>query len=221
MKLDRCLQACTWTRLWAIGHARRLPVPRQPAKAELLDLVRADLARDQALRRELRDLPADALLALHLLALHDGWLPAHDFSRRFGPLRTFKPWRKEAPPDDAPWRAPASTTELLWYRGLIYAGRRAYGHLSLDSDGFCLSAPPGALAHPDPVPPPARPPLAARLPPFRHRPELPGRAFHPPAVRSPFRRRSRRLPVRAPAPTSQIPRAPLAAGRRDPQHGPL
>jgi hypothetical protein len=167
MNLDRCLQACTWSRLWAIGHARGLAVPRQPTKAGLLALVRADLARDRALSRELCDLPPEALVALQLLAAAGGWLPARDFRRRFGPLRPFKPWRKETPPDDAPWRAPASTTELLWYRGLLYAGRRAYGHLSLDIDGFWLAEELAALLPPPPSPARAVP-APAGAPPAPH-----------------------------------------------------
>jgi hypothetical protein len=138
VKLETCLKACTWTDLWAIGHARGLPVPRQPTKADLLALLRADLSQPGALAREVRDLPPDARSALQILALHDGWLPAGDLVRRFGPLRRFRPWRKEAPPQESPWRCPASTTEQLWYRGLLYSAPQRRSRLRPAMDGFCL-----------------------------------------------------------------------------------
>jgi hypothetical protein len=162
MNLDHCLRNCTWTRLWAIGHARGLPVPRQPTKAGLLDLVRADLLAGD-LAAELRDLPLDAHLALHCLAAAGGRLPASRFLRRFGELRSFKPWSRDAPPADAPWRAPATITELLWYRGLLYAEGRTRLDAGFRLPDEFLPLLPAAPAPAQPVPDPPHPPEPTRL----------------------------------------------------------
>lgn len=50
----------------------------------------------------------------------DGALPVHPFAQRFGTIRPYRPWRKDEPAADAPWLAPISTAETLWYLGLIF-----------------------------------------------------------------------------------------------------
>ena len=57
--------------------------------------------------------------ALRALLAADGMLPAAAFARRFGEIRPMGPGRLER---EKPWREPVSSTEGLWYRGLIYQG---------------------------------------------------------------------------------------------------
>lgn len=62
--------------------------------------------------------------ALQRLATRDGRMPLHDFTRAFGPIRPYRPWRRTQSSQGAgpahPWRDPISTTERLLYKGLIY-----------------------------------------------------------------------------------------------------
>ncbi|MBN1814845.1 MAG: WYL domain-containing protein [Anaerolineae bacterium] len=76
------------------------------------------LAQEGVLSHVLTTLPPDAIDALHALRAADGVMPAYRFLDRFGPLRPYRPWRKDAPP--TPWQAPASPAETLWYCGLIF-----------------------------------------------------------------------------------------------------
>lgn len=152
MNLEQCLKRCTWRRLWGIAYGRGLTVPQQPSKDDLLALVEIDMRRPGALAENLAKLPADALTALQLLALHDGWLPARTFQRRFGPLRALKGQVGDRTAPTPPWRHPLSNTEQLWYHGLIYPQARPQGHPSLDPNGFCLPDELAPLLPPPPSP---------------------------------------------------------------------
>jgi hypothetical protein len=58
----------------------------------------------------------EAQEALSDLLANDGRLPFAHFARRYGEIRPMGPARRER---ERPWAAPASITELLFYRGLI------------------------------------------------------------------------------------------------------
>jgi len=164
MDLQQCLEHCTWQHLWTIAYGRGLPVPRRPSRADLLALLHADLGRPGTLAAEVANLTPETLSALHLLACHDGWLPAAAFCQRFGPLRPVR--RREESTAPPPWREPASTTERLYYRGLIYSRHRPRRRQERETAGFTLPAelipllpPIPALVRPAPTPAsPSEPP---------------------------------------------------------------
>jgi hypothetical protein len=92
-----------------------------------LDLTGADKNRaikevagalDQLdLETELAYLAAEEAEAIQALAASGGRIAVGTFSRNYGEIRQMGPGRLER---EEPWLDPNSTTEVLWYRGLIY-----------------------------------------------------------------------------------------------------
>jgi hypothetical protein len=96
--------------LWGID----LPAPdvRQGRKNLSLAML------DPALAAEIIDsLPAQSHRALAELTQQGGSLPWHQFSKKFGQIREMGASRRDR---EHPQRSPISTSERLWYRGLIH-----------------------------------------------------------------------------------------------------
>lgn len=68
-------------------------------------------------------LPKQARHALDLLLQNDGKIPWSGFVREFGELREVGPGKRDR---EKPYLEPISSTEILWYRGLI--GREFFQH---------------------------------------------------------------------------------------------
>jgi hypothetical protein len=66
---------------------------------------------------ELAYLAPEEAEAIQALAAAGGRIPVGTFSRAYGEIREMGPGRLER---EEPWLDPTSTTEVLWYRGLIY-----------------------------------------------------------------------------------------------------
>lgn len=72
---------------------------------------------DQKLLEEvIQSLPGRAQEALHVLIQNGGALPWQRFTRLFGPIREMGAGRRDR---EKPHRNPASTSEVLWYHGVI------------------------------------------------------------------------------------------------------
>jgi len=72
---------------------------------------------DPALVMEIVEtLPAAARQALDALVLNSGWMAWSRFTRLFGELREVGPGKRDR---EKPYLDPVSSTEVLWYRGLI------------------------------------------------------------------------------------------------------
>ncbi|MCW5876214.1 MAG: helicase-associated domain-containing protein [Anaerolineales bacterium] len=102
-----------------LGHLRIVAegwgLPMQAAnRQQALDFLEAELPPRVA--GQLSMLPAEARAALAALAAAGGRLPWAQFTRGFGALRELGAARRDK---ERPDRAPASTSELLWYRGLL------------------------------------------------------------------------------------------------------
>jgi hypothetical protein len=121
MDLTQCLSAASHRTLIAIarcqGFRAHKGIPKDSLVRQLADHL-GDAARLHAL---LDDCRPDERRALHRLAASDGRMPAHDFTRQFGPIRPYRPWRTDSVRH--PWRNPISISERLLYLGLIYLTR--------------------------------------------------------------------------------------------------
>lgn len=84
---------------------------RQAVKLLAERLLQVDL------QQEMLFLPPEEEAALQDLLAQDGKVPVSTFQRAYGELRLMGPGRMER---EEPWYDPASVTEALWYRGLIY-----------------------------------------------------------------------------------------------------
>jgi hypothetical protein len=85
------------------------------ARSGLPKLTRTLLNPELAL--EIVDtLPDGARQALDALILNDGWMAWPRFTRKFGQLREVGPGKRDR---EKPYLEPISSTEVLWYRGLI------------------------------------------------------------------------------------------------------
>jgi hypothetical protein len=92
-----------------------LDPPAGPAPDAARSLA-GDILRDDTLEEGLSGLPAPLHDVLTELSGAGGQLPWADLERRFGPVRTLGPGRRDR---EKPWRDPASALESLWYRGLV------------------------------------------------------------------------------------------------------
>jgi hypothetical protein len=74
-------------------------------------MLRPDMAEEI-----IESLSPAAMEALQRIMLHGGRMPLADMRREFGSIRRMGPGKRDR---EKPWRAPESSTEALWYRGLI------------------------------------------------------------------------------------------------------
>jgi|GEM_PF-1307449 len=124
--LHDCLAAASWRRLLAIMAGHGLPCSTRWLKADLIAALYPHLLDPTTWRQRIPELSAAARSALDTLLQSGGALPAVTFLATFGQIRPHRPWR-EAVPEPAPWQAPASPAERLWYLGLIYLDPPASG----------------------------------------------------------------------------------------------
>ncbi|MCU0487779.1 MAG: helicase-associated domain-containing protein [Anaerolineales bacterium] len=101
--------------LQIVARAWDLELTARDARSGLQDLL-VHLLNPQRLQRVIEQLPEDARVAFWDLLDHDGCLSWALFTRRHGALREFGPARRDR---ERPYLAPASPTEVLWYRGLL------------------------------------------------------------------------------------------------------
>src|SRR5574341_55906 len=94
--------------LW--GVELRAPNQREAAEELAAQMLQPELAREIG-----GALPAEARDALEMLQ-REGRTPLAQFTRRHGELRAMGPARRDR---EQPWQNAPSTTETLWYRGLI------------------------------------------------------------------------------------------------------
>ncbi len=94
--------------LW--GVELRAPNQREAAEELTAQMLERELAREVV-----GALPAEARAALEMLQ-REGRAPLALFTRKHGELRAMGPARRDR---EQPWQNAPSTTETLWYRGLI------------------------------------------------------------------------------------------------------
>ncbi len=99
-------------------------------------LAEALLQSRQQINEMVEDLPADSQSALADLLGQQGQILWHLFARRYGEVREMGPGRRDR---EKPYLSPASTTERLWYLGLIArdffdspAGPQEYAYIPED-----------------------------------------------------------------------------------------
>lgn len=144
-----------------LGHLRivaqqwGLALPSS-GRSQALDFLEAQLPAQ--LTGGLAALPAEVQAALAALAEAGGRMPWAQFTRRFGELRELGPARRDK---ERPDLRPISTTEQLWYRGLLgrafldtAAGPQEHAYLS---DELIPLAPQAAAPDAQPFGRPARP----------------------------------------------------------------
>ncbi len=103
--------------LQAIAASHHLPFsPRRPKAEELARLHRL-LNDDARLRRTIEALGPTDLAALRAVQAQGGCMPLIEFCTAFGAIRPYRPWREDSP--QAPWRAPTSPAERLWFLALV------------------------------------------------------------------------------------------------------
>lgn len=115
------LTHASWYQVLALRAAHHLARGAQQTKAALIAELAHHLLQPTTVATSIAQLDLIGKDALRALLAADGALPVHTFEQRFGPIRPYRPWRKDDPDKAAqPWLAPISTTERLWYLGLIY-----------------------------------------------------------------------------------------------------
>jgi hypothetical protein len=113
--LRECLADYDTTLLRAIAERRgvELTTHHQP---EMVEEITAALLDPHSLSETLAWLTDQEHQALETLLANDGRLSMHRFTQQFGEIRRFGPGKLAR---EAPWRAPISVAEGLWYQGLI------------------------------------------------------------------------------------------------------
>ncbi len=87
-----------------------------PSAQEGVRTMRTALLQPDLLTEIIDTLPPESQQALMLLVQNQGRLPWHAFERQFGPLRQMGPAKRDR---ELPHLAPISTTEVLFYHGLL------------------------------------------------------------------------------------------------------
>jgi hypothetical protein len=109
--------------LQLVSHAHGIGLNTRWNKAQRYQHVRRALLDTGGLARAFRRLSADEREPLIALQVAGGTLRLDEFTRRFGQIRRYRPWRVDAPPH--PWRRPVSCAEKLWHLALIEISPRA------------------------------------------------------------------------------------------------
>ncbi len=113
--LRECLSEYDTAQLGAIAERRGIEL-RTSLHDEMIDEMTAALLDPAAIAETLAWLTAQERRALDTLILNGGQLPLLRFRQQFGEIRRFGPGSLAR---EAPWRAPVSPAESLWYQGLI------------------------------------------------------------------------------------------------------
>jgi hypothetical protein len=101
--------------LKAIAELWGIDLPHGDPAMAASHLAESMLTTDVA-EEIIESLPPAAMEALQSIMLHGGRKPLADMRREFGSIRRMGPGKRDR---EKPWRAPESSTEALWYRGLI------------------------------------------------------------------------------------------------------
>lgn len=104
--------------LQVIAEQWQVVIPHT-SQREALEALADQLAEPERLRAGVADLPLPAQQALAQLQTEPHRQPVATFTRRYGELRAMGTTRRQR---EQPWRNAPSTTETLWYRGLIGRG---------------------------------------------------------------------------------------------------
>jgi len=115
--LDEMLNRRTWYTLWAIARAYGLPFWGRDTRAQAAARLRHHLIVQGHLRRMVKQLSMEARAPLVALQAAGGRMRLVEFTRLFGMIRLYRPWRNDMPRH--PWKAPISVAEQLWYLALI------------------------------------------------------------------------------------------------------
>lgn len=115
---NSCLETHTWRMLRAITLAHGLPFRSGWTKAHIRERLLAHLARPGVVRRLAHRLPPAEQAILAALLGGNGAISYLEFSRNFGPIEPFRPWRLGE--DRFPWRHPPSPAAHLYFLGLIF-----------------------------------------------------------------------------------------------------
>lgn len=114
-ELSQSLHHVDLGHLQIVARAWDLELAARDARSGLQDLI-VHLLDPQRLQRVIDQLPEEARAAFWDLFDHAGCLSWALFTRRHGALRELGPARRDR---ERPYLAPASPTEVLWYRGLL------------------------------------------------------------------------------------------------------
>lgn len=117
--LHELLTSASWHHLFAVAKTHGLRVSNRWRKADLVARLAEHLAHPDTLRCTVPQLPPSVQAALRALLAADGSLPLAAFTRRFGALTAYQPWR-EKPHARPPWLAPATPADHLYYRGVLF-----------------------------------------------------------------------------------------------------
>lgn len=167
--LAACLQTQSWHTLYALAQANQLPFNGRWSKTQAVAALSPRLAAPERLAALLPTLPVEAHNALRDLLAAGGWLPQPLLIARYGALRPYRPWRAGSP--RTPWLDPATPTETLFYRGLLFPlnlgdRRRPQRVFALPADYHAfltLRLVPAPLPPAPPAPSPSPPPLLTQL----------------------------------------------------------
>lgn len=139
--------------LVGISRTHGLPGSSRTRKTALIQRLARHLGDPSKLHAIVQALTPEEGAALTRLAAGDGRMPSHEFTRQFGPIRPYRPWR----PDSVrhPWRQPISSSERLLYLGLIFLipghkERQEPEQIVLPAEFRPLIAPPTPDAVPQP-----------------------------------------------------------------------
>ena len=116
--LKTCLERTPRRNLLVMARLRGVAAKHDTPKAELVERLHHASLDPRDINRQLRKLSPDEVKALEALVAAGGQMGLGRFTRRFGPIRPYKPWREDSPRH--PWRNPISPAERLWYLGLIF-----------------------------------------------------------------------------------------------------
>ena len=91
--LTHYLTNTSFKQLTAILAMHHLQRAAKDTKVNLIEQVHLFLTNVNTLTTIITQLDTDSKDALHRLLAADGALPVHTFEARYGPIRTYKPWR--------------------------------------------------------------------------------------------------------------------------------
>ncbi len=126
---------------------------RAPNQREAAEELAAQVLQPELVREIVEALPAETCAALEALQ-REGRLSLAQFTRKHGELRAMGQARRDR---EQPWQNAPSTTETLWYRGLIASAFFDDGHSPQEfffiPDDLRPHVPIAATASPSPAPP--------------------------------------------------------------------
>lgn len=131
LSLATALQTASWHHLFALARAHGLRVSNRWAKDDLVATLHTHLTHPNTFPPILTRLPPSVHDALRTLVRAQGRLPLTAFTRQFGQIHPYRPWRKDARSTPKPWEQPVTPADHLWFLGLCFAhpGRPSPGQI--------------------------------------------------------------------------------------------